>query len=62
MAAKKTKMYLIEVISNPEYCGTCAGGVQFAHGKAQIPEGRMVEWYREHQGYKVTEIAEAAQA
>lgn len=62
MAAKKTKMYLVEVTSNPEYCGICAGGVHFANGKAQIPEGRMVEWYREHKGYKVTEIAEAAQA
>ena len=64
MAAKEKtpKKYLIEVIGNPNYCDTGAGGVQFAYGKAEIMEGRMVEWYREHEGYKVTEITEAAQA
>lgn len=63
MAAKKetVKKYLVEVEGNPEYCGICAGGVQFANGKAEIPEGRMVRWYQEHKGYKVTEITEAAQ-
>jgi hypothetical protein len=62
MAAKKdktSKKYLIEVIGNPRYNGEAAGGVQFAYGKAEIMEGRMVEWYREHDGYKVTEITEA---
>ena len=63
MAAKKEpKKYLIEVIGNPEYVGHGAGGVQFAYGKAEIPEGRMVDWYKEHAGYKVTEITEAAPA
>ena len=62
MAAKKPKKYLIEVISNPNYVGEAAGGVHFAYGKAEIYEGRMVEWYKEHEGYKVTEITEAAQA
>lgn len=62
MAAKKAKKYLIEVEGNPKYCGICAGGIQFANGKAEIHEGRMVEWFKEHQGYKVTEITEAAQA
>jgi len=64
MAAKKEnqKKYLIEVAGNPQYCGICAGGVQFANGKAEIMEGRMVQWYQEHEGYKVTEIAEAAPA
>lgn len=64
MAAKKetVKKYLVEVTGNPEYCGICAGGVQFANGKAEIPEGRMVQWYKEHAGYKVTEITEAAPA
>lgn len=63
MAAKKeVKKYLVEVTGNPQYCGICAGGVQFANGKAEIPEGRMVEWFKEHEGYKVTEITEAAQA
>lgn len=63
MAAKKEpKKYLIEVEGNPQYCGICAGGVQFANGKAEIMEGRMVEWFKEHDGYKVTEITETAPA
>lgn len=60
MAAKKPKMFLIEVIDNKDYVGNGAGGVQFAYGQAKIPEGRMVQWYKEHKGYKVTEITEAA--
>lgn len=60
MAAKKTKKvtgYEIKVVTNPNFCGIDAGGVQFSYGKAQITEGRMVEWFREHEGYEVTEIA-----
>ena len=60
MTAKKQKMYLIEVIGNKDYVGNGAGGVQFAYGQAKIPEGRMVRWYQEHEGYKVTEITEEA--
>lgn len=59
MAAKKTKKvtgYEIKVVTNPNFCGIDAGGVQFSYGKAQITEGRMVEWFREHEGYEVTEI------
>lgn len=59
MAAKKTKKvtgYEIKVVSNPNFCGIDAGGVQFSYGKAQITEGRMVEWFREHAGYEVSEI------
>lgn len=59
MAGKKNKSvvgYEVKVVSNPEYCGIGAGGVQFAYGKAQITDGRMVEWFREHDGYEVTEI------
>lgn len=59
MAAKKTKKvtgYEIKVTTNPNFCGIDAGGVQFSYGKAQITEGRMVEWFREHEGYEVTEI------
>lgn len=59
MAAKKAKTvtgYEVKVASNPDFCGIGAGGVQFAYGKAQITEGRMVEWFREHEGYEVTEI------
>ena len=61
MAAKKTKAgtgYEIKVASNPNFCGIGAGGVQFAYGKAQITGGRMVAWFREHEGYEVTELTE----
>lgn len=53
MAGKKKedKMYKITVKSNPKYCGIDAGGVQFAHGEAIISDGRMVEWFKEHEGY-----------
>ena len=59
MAAKKAKKvtgYEIKVVTNPNFCGVDAGGVQFSYGKAQIPGGRMVEWFREHDGYEVTDI------
>lgn len=59
MAAKKAKAvtgHEIKVVGNTEFCGVGAGGVQFAYGKAQIAGGRMVDWFREHEGYEVTEI------
>ncbi len=58
----KKKQYKIKVTTNPNFCGIDAGGVQFAHGEAVLEEGRMVNWFREHKGYEVTEITEAAQA
>ena len=60
MAAKKDtsigKKYKIKVSNNPEFCGIDAGGVQFAHGEAIIDAGHMVDWFREHDGYEVSEI------
>lgn len=58
MAGKRKTVtgYEIRIVGNTEFCGIGAGGVQFAYGKAQITPGRMVEWYREHEGYEVTEI------
>ena len=38
----------------PNYNGIGAGEVQFAYGKAEVCEGWVLEWYREH-GYKITE-------
>ena len=63
MAGKKKedKMYKITVKSNPKYSGIDAGGVQFAHGEAIIPDGRMVEWFKEHEGYHVAEIEQNTQ-
>lgn len=49
------KKYIIQVESNPAYCGIGAGGVQFANGKAEIEECQLVNWYKEHEGYLVKE-------
>lgn len=54
---KKVTGYEIKITTNPNFCGVDAGGVQFSYGKAQITGGRMVEWFREHDGYEVVEIA-----
>lgn len=55
--------YEIKIKDNAKFCGVGAGGVQFAYGMAQITGGRMVDWFREHDGYEVTEIqAQAAAA
>lgn len=62
MAGKKkaenasVKMFKITVKTNPNFVGTGAGGVQFAHGTAVIADGRMVNWFREHDGYEVTAV------
>lgn len=59
MAANKTeKKYLVKIKTNPNFCGKDAGEIQFAHGEAIIPDCRMVAWFREHDGYEVTEIKE----
>lgn len=62
MAARKAdavKKYKIEVVSNREYCGIDAGGVQFAHGEAIIDNPVMAAWFSEHEGYRVTSITKA---
>lgn len=52
------KKYIIKVETNPSFCGIDAGGVQFANGEAIINECHLVEWFREHEGYSVTEVEE----
>lgn len=47
------KVYIVETPVEG-YCGIGAAGVQFAYGKAEVHEGWVLEWFREH-GYKVTE-------
>jgi hypothetical protein len=50
-----SKVYIVETpVKN--FCGVGAGGVQFAYGKAEVHEGWVLNWYKEH-GYKVTEKA-----
>lgn len=56
--AAKAKMYKVTVKNNPNFVGKGAGGVQFANGTAVIPEGRMVQWFRDHAGYEVVEAKE----
>lgn len=57
MAAKKKNVkYVIKVTGNPMYCGIGAGGVQFANGQATIGTGPLVNWFKEHEGYDVTEV------
>lgn len=47
------KVYIVETpVKN--FCGVGAAGVQFAYGKAEVREGWVLEWFKEH-GYKVTE-------
>lgn len=55
MAGKKNveeKVYIVETPVNG-FCGIGAGGVHFAYGKAEVHEGWVLDWYKEH-GYKVT--------
>lgn len=63
MAENKTatqgKVYIVETpVKN--FVGVGAGGVQFAYGKAEVNEGWVLDWYREH-GYKVTEKGKKAE-
>lgn len=52
--AKDLKKYIVTTpVKN--YCGIGAGGIQFAYGKAEVCEGTVLEWYREH-GYGVAEV------
>ena len=47
------KIYIVETpVKN--FCGVGAGGVHFAYGKAEVREGWVLDWFKEH-GYKVTE-------
>lgn len=56
MAKKTITGYIIKVKDNPVFCGIGAGGIQFANGQAQTSSARMAQWFREHNGYEVTEI------
>ena len=52
--AKNKETYVVSVDNN-DYCGVGAGGAQFSHGKAVITSERLANWFREHDGYTVTE-------
>jgi hypothetical protein len=47
------KVYIVETpVKN--FCGKGAAGVHFSYGKAEVNEGWVLDWFKEH-GYKVTE-------
>lgn len=56
MAAKAANVGKVFIVETPvkNFCGVGAAGVQFAYGKAEVHEGWVLDWYKEH-GYKVTE-------
>lgn len=56
MAVKK---YIIKT-NDPTYCGIGAGGIQFAYGQAEVNEGWVCDWYKEH-GYKVEPVKTKAE-
>ena len=53
---KATKKWEVKVKNNPEFVGIGAGGVQFSYGKAIITSERMAAWFKEHEGYEVSEV------
>lgn len=53
------KKYNVKVVSNPDFCGIDVGGIQFAHGEAEVTDKRLVNWFNEHEGYEVTEVKAA---
>ncbi len=47
------KVYIVETPVK-DFCGIGAAGIHFANGKAEVCEGWVLEWFKEH-GYKVKE-------
>ena len=56
MAKKTEKVFIVETPVK-DFCGKGAAGVHFANGKAEVREGWVLDWFKEH-GYKVTEKAD----
>ena len=47
------KVFIVEAPVK-DYVGVGAAGIHFANGKAEVREGWVLDWFKEH-GYKVTE-------
>lgn len=66
MAAKKktdnstAKVFIVQAPVK-DFCGVGAAGIHFANGTAEVREGWVLDWFREH-GYLVTEKVEAPAA
>lgn len=52
------KIYIVEAPVK-DFCGVGAAGIQFAYGKAEVAEGWVLDWFKEH-NYTVTEKNPAA--
>lgn len=52
-AKTNAKVYIVESPVK-DYVGVGAAGIHFANGQAEVREGWVLDWYKEH-GYKVTE-------
>ncbi len=50
---KAEKVYIVETPVK-DFCGIGAAGVHFANGKAEVKEGWVLNWFKDH-GYKVSE-------
>ncbi len=52
----KTKTPKTYIVESPvkNFGGEGPAGIQFAYGKAEVKEGWVLEWFKEH-GYTVTE-------
>jgi hypothetical protein len=48
----EAKVYIVEAPVK-DYVGVGAAGVHFANGKAEVREGWVLDWYKEH-GYTCT--------
>lgn len=47
--------YTITVTARPDCCEVGAFGLHFAYGRAETDSDRAAAWFREHDGYTVTE-------
>lgn len=50
----------VKVKNDTGFCGVGAGGVQFAYGECVIENDRLINWFKEHDGYEV-EVIEGAE-
>lgn len=60
MTMDKKKHYEVKTPIK-DYCGIGAAGVQFAYGKAEVYDGWVAQWFKEH-GYTVEEVKEETEA
>lgn len=50
---KADKVYVVKAPVK-DFCGVGAAGIHFANGEAEVREGWVLDWFKEH-GYKVAE-------